>query len=139
MALRPRALGEVIVNEGQFSARDYLHYSLLGVFLIALFLRRFVWMAQLWWSDGLYSFSALVPLVSIAIIYAKRKRLRALPIRPSPVGIVVVIAGAAATVLADWLNILHSFTPLFLVIILCGITLTVGGRIILKELLFPES
>lgn len=110
---------------------------LVFVLLMGFFWRRVLWLAALWWSDGLYSLSALVPLVSLAIVYSKRNRLRALPLRPSPAGILLLLAALAVTLAADWLNVLHSFTPLLLVLALAGIILSLWGSAVLRELLFP--
>jgi exosortase len=112
-------------------------YSLLTIFLVGLFWHRLVWMGHLWRSDGLYSLSALVPLIGLAILYAKRNKLRAVTTKPSPWGVAVVIFTAGLTVAADWLDILHSFTPLLMVSILCGLVLSLWGAAMLKELLFP--
>ncbi|HSB74107.1 MAG TPA: exosortase/archaeosortase family protein [Terriglobales bacterium] len=102
-----------------------------------LFWRRLLWMMDLWWSDGLYSLSALVPLVSLAILYGKRNKLRALPVHPSAAGIPLVIVAVTITLAADELNILRSFTPLLIVLMLGGIIVALWGTAILKELLFP--
>ena len=94
-------------------------------------------MGHLWWSDGLYSLSALVPLVSLAVVFGKRDRLRALSIQPSAAGIPLLIVAVTVTLAADWLDILHSFTPLLVLGMLCGIILSLWGTAVLKELLFP--
>lgn len=94
-------------------------------------------MGDLWWSDGLYSLSAMVPLVSLAIAYAKRERLRALPRNPSAAGVVGVLAVTAVTVAADHMDILKSLTPLLLAAMLGGIVLALWGYAALKTLLFP--
>lgn len=117
--------------------RDLLLCGLLVAFSLGLFWHRLVWMGHLWWLDGLYSFSALVPFISLGIAYAKREKLGALPITPSRTGITLVIAAAAVTVAADWFDMLHSLTPLLVVAMLCGIVLALWGTAVLKELLFP--
>jgi exosortase len=117
--------------------RELIFYCLVVVFLVVLFWHRLVWMSHLWWSDGLYSLSALVPLISLGVVYAKRNKLSAMPIRPSRAGIAGVIVAAAVTVAADWLDIMNSVTPLLIVSMLCGIVLALWGTAVLKELLFP--
>ena len=108
-----------------------------AVLLGGLFWHRLLWMCHLWWSDGLYSLSALVPLVSLGVVYTKWNKLSTLPRNPSPGGAVAVIAVAAVTVAADRLQILKSLTPLLLVAMLCGIVLALWGYAALKELFFP--
>lgn len=117
--------------------REFIPYSVVAIFIVGLFRNRFIWLGHLWWSDGLYSLSALVPLISLAIVYTKRNNLRTLSVKPSRWGVVVVIFAVGITLAADWLDILHSFTPLLLVSTLCGIILALWGTAILKELLFP--
>ncbi len=119
------------------TVRESLLYGLLVLLSFGLFWRRFVWMGHLWWSDGLYSLSALIPLISLGIAYAKREKLDALPITPSRTGVTLVIGAAAFTVAADRFDMLHSLTPLLVVGMLCGIVLALWGTAILKELLFP--
>jgi exosortase len=137
VALRPVPFREVIVRRFRLTAREFVGYCLLAVFLAGLFWHRLVWMSHLWWSDGLYSLSALVPLISLGIVYAKRNKLGALPIRPSRSGIALVIVATAVTVAADWLDIMNSLTPLLIVSMLGGIVLALWGTAVLKELLFP--
>jgi exosortase len=116
---------------------DLVLYGILVALFVGLFSHRFLWMAHLWWSDGLYSLSALVPVISVGIVYAKRSKLRSLPIKRSRAGIAVVIVTAAITVAADWLDVMNSLTPLLVVAMLAGIVLALWGTAILKELLFP--
>jgi len=94
-------------------------------------------MGHLWWSDSLYSLSAVVPLISLGIANGKRKKLAALQLNPSGAGIALVMGAAAITVATDWFDMLHSLTPLLVVSLLCGIVLALWGTAILKELLFP--
>ena len=110
--------------------------GILVALLVVLFWHRLAWMGHLWWSDGLYSLSVLVPLISLGIIYAKRNKLHALPVQPSRGGIAVVIVALGVTVVADWLDIVHSLTPLLVVTTLCGIVMALWGAAILKESFF---
>lgn len=116
---------------------DSLLCALIAVLLGGLFWHRLLWMGHLWWSDGLYSLSALVPLVSLGIVYSKWNKLCTLPCNPSPAGAVAVTAVAAVTVATDRLGILRSLTPLLLAGMLCGIVLALWGYAALKELFFP--
>jgi exosortase len=121
----------------RLTLRELLRYVLLVAFTAGLFWHRLVWMGHLWWSDGLYSLSAVVPLISLGIANAKRKKLAALQLNPSRAGIALAIGAAAITVATDWFDLLHSLTPLLVVAMLCGIVLALWGTAILKELLFP--
>ena len=125
------------MRSSRHTARDLVICGVVVVLFAALFWHRLAWMGHLWWSDGLYSLSAMVPLISIAIVCAKRHKFGTVPVQPSRWGVVVVIFTAGITVAADWLDILHSCTPLLLVSMLGGIVLALWGAAILKELLFP--
>ncbi len=110
---------------------------MLAALVGALFWHRLLWMCHLWWSDGLYSLFALVPLVSLGIVYTKWNKLSTLPRNPSPAGAVLVGGASVVTVAADRLDILRSLTPLLMAAMLCGIVLALWGYAALKELLFP--
>src|SRR5579872_6285831 len=110
---------------------------MLAALVGALFWHRLLWMCHLWWSDGLYSLFALVPLVSLGIVYTKWNKLSTLPCNPSPAGAVLVGGASVVTVAADRLDILRSLTPLLMAAMLCGIVLALWGYAALKELLFP--
>jgi exosortase len=111
--------------------------GVLVLLFIALFWHHVIWMVHLWWSDGLYSLSALVPLISLGIVYAKRKKLGAAPISSSRAGVALVISAAAITVAADRFNMLHSFTPLLVATTISGMVLALWGTAMLRELLCP--
>jgi exosortase len=119
------------------AATQVILYTILALLLLGFFRSRLLWMGSLWWSDGLYSLSALVPFISLAIVYSKRNQLRALSIRPSALGLAVVLVTAAVTLAADSFNILHSLTPLLLVAMLAGLILALWGTVVLRALLFP--
>lgn len=127
----------MIVKSPVRSFSNLIAYGITAVLILMLFWDRLVWMFDLWRSDGLYSLSAVVPVVSTAVVWSKRKQLAALPVQPSRWGVVLVMFTAGITLAADWLNILHSFTPLLLVAMLGGIVLGFWGTAVLKELLFP--
>ena len=106
--------------------------------LVALHWRRIVWLAELSRSDGIYSFSPLVPLFSGLTVFLKRARLRELPHKPSGAGVVLFAAAVFATVLLDrsgWP--LLSATPLLIVLSAAGIIWAAWGREVVRELAFP--
>ena len=127
----------MIVKSPVRSFSNLIAYGITAVLILMLFWDRLVWMFDLWRSDGLYSLSAVVPVVSAAVVWSKRKQLAALPVQPSRWGVALVMFTAGITLAADWLNILHSLTPLLLVGMLGGIVLGFWGTAVLKELLFP--
>ncbi len=111
---------------------------LVAFLLVWLFWHRFVWMFQLWTSDGLYSFSALVPFASLALAYLKFKRIRDLPRRPKVGGVLLLGTSVLLLLALDGLGAgFYSLTPLLLVFTLSGIILAVCGSKVLRALAFP--
>lgn len=112
-------------------------FVLVGLFLI-LFWSRLIALVQLWDSDGVYSFSVLVPLISGGLVYWQRKRLKQLEIRPRAVGIAVTAAAVGLTVLLDASHlVVFSATPLLLIGTLSGAVLAIWGWARLRFLAFP--
>lgn len=135
MALRSPQFEMVGVKSARLT--ELLPYGLVVSLSVGLFWKRLLWVGHLWWYDGLYSLSALVPLISLAIVYAKRQKLASVAASPSRLGGIVVMTAAAMTLAADRFDMLHSLTPMLVAMMLSGIVLGLWGRAMLKELLFP--
>jgi exosortase len=112
-------------------------FVLVGLFL-ALFWSRLIGLVQLWGSDGVYSFSVLVPVISGGLVYWRRKRLKQLEIRPRSVGIAVTAAAVTLKVLLDASHLaISSATPLLIVGTVGGAVLAIWGWARLRFLAFP--
>lgn len=73
-----------------------------------------------------------IPLISAYLLWARRDRLRAAPIEPSPAGLPVLVLGLAALVIG--LHGEESFLArISLPVTLLGLTLFVGGRHVARE------
>ncbi len=115
-----------------------LYLFLLAGLLLALFWSRLAGLMQLWEADGLYSFCALVPLVSGGLVYWRRRELKQLEIRPQRAGIVLMAAGIGLKLLLEGLHLaIVSATPLLIVITLGGAVLAIWGWARLRFLAFP--
>ncbi len=115
-----------------------LYLFLLAGLLLALFWSRLAGLMQLWEADGLYSFCALVPLVSGGLVYWRRRELKQLEIRPQRAGIVLMAAGIGLKLLLEGLHLaIVSATPLLIVITLGGAVLAIWGWARLRFLTFP--
>jgi len=111
---------------------------LLVVGFAAFFWPRLLWISQLWVSDGFYSFSVLVPIVSIGIIFLKRAKLKELPHNPSKTGVLIVVAAVSLTILLDGSGLsLKSATPVLILSSVAGTAWAVGGMAMLRTLSFP--
>lgn len=92
-----------------------------------------VWSA----STQTYSYGFLIPVVSAALIWMRRDELRRIPVVPSlgwgaavtSIGLVVLFAGRLST-----LSVLQEFS---LLVTICGLTLLMFGRRMLRALAFP--
>ncbi len=112
-------------------------FLLAGLFVI-LFWSRLAVLMQLWGSDALYSFCALVPLISGGLVYWRRRELKQLAIRPCRAGILLMAAGISLKLLLEGLHLaMVSATPLLIVITLSGAVLAIWGWARLRFLAFP--
>lgn len=110
----------------------------LVVPFLILFWRRLETLAVTWVSDGIYSLCPFVPLISLGLIYLNRNHLRALPVKPSAVGLVGVALGVAVTVWFDFRLVgLHLFTPALMALIVTGVILALRGWETLHQMAFP--
>lgn len=99
------------------------------LFLVAFHSRLFsLW--QLWLRDPLYGVGAVVPLISVALIWRKRNGIKSLPREPNPLGLLLLFINTAGA----------SFLPstgLLFAIYWSGVALVLGGLPLLRALAFP--
>lgn len=86
--------------------------------------------------DSYYSHGYLVPLVSGFIIWHKRDRLKPLRGVPSPSGLWVLGGGLLVYLLATWWYV-NFAAALSMLIVLGGLSLSLAGRAVTRELAFP--
>jgi exosortase J len=111
---------------------------ILASLLVALLWVRLVVMVRLWVSDGTYSLFAVVPLVSLAIAYAKLKCSTAPAGEGSRAGLVVTGLVVAATALLDVSGAgFNSLTPFLVALMAGGIVLGLYGMAMLRTLACP--
>ena len=87
-------------------------------------------LVDLWRHDSLYSMGPLILLASVWLVCRDRRRLAAMPPQPHWLGPLLLVA---VPLLIPWLP----FTPVILIIALCGIVLTVWGARFLRAVAFP--
>ena len=89
-----------------------------------------------WTTNDNYSHGPLVPLVSAVLIFLRRRRLAALPIRGSWLGVPVVAAGCALEI-AGLRSDVFTLQGWSLVLVIFGLSLTLLGRAWTRALAFP--
>lgn len=91
-----------------------------------------------WYNIGDQSHGFLVPFFALFLVWDKRHKLGAMPVRPSWVGLPLVVIGAFTLLLGVYGAELFLSRVSF-VLILGGLVWTLCGRTIFRELLFPMA
>ncbi len=103
--------------------------------LSALYWSTLDWLVGRWRTDPFYSHGPLVPLVSVALLWARRRRFRARP-EVTPLALGVLIFSAILHLLG--VRLMFEFlSAISIVGLLAGGCLLVGGRDFLKTASFP--
>ncbi len=111
--------------------------SIIFILLIIIYLPTFIWMiARFDAPDTYYSHGYLVPLISLALIYLKRDKLKVLKKDTSSLGLILIIASLALYVITLILDIGFMGGISFL-ITLTGLSFYLGGVNFTKEIWFP--
>lgn len=117
------------MNEWLARSQDRIQVTVVGIFVLstsALLWPRLQWMADLWMSDGPYSYGALVPIASGVLGYLQWRRVTNATRAPATSGIVVTSTAILLLLaLQAAASPLNSLTPLFIATIAAG-TLAAG-------------
>ena len=120
----------------QQTKMNWLPAIWFGALLILCYAPILYRMVSQWATDEDMGHGFFVPLVSAFIVWQRRERLRTLPLKSNPWGLVLVILAAlqslAATLGAELFTARLAF-----VIALFGVVLYIGGKEWIKALLFP--
>jgi len=114
----------------------WLPGSILALLLIALYYRVGIKLVVDWYNIPDYSHGFLVPLFSIFLLWDKRNKIAATPIRPSWAGLPVVALGLVILIFGVYGVDLFTSRVSF-VILLSGLIWTFLGRAMLRQLRFP--
>ena len=110
---------------------------LVVILLFAAYMPTIMWMWDRWLSeDSYYSHGILVPLVSLFLVWSKRRTLRKLPSETSPWGLRIFFLG----IILYWASAISHvyFTSGFsMLIVIAGLVLHFYGEKALREILFP--
>lgn len=110
--------------------------ALLALLLAIAYLEALRWMIFRWPLEPYSGGGFLIPPVSLYLIWLKRDKLRALPVRGSSWGLLVLGLGAAIFFMGSWTGIHYPYAFSFIVV-LWGLVLWLAGAAIAMELIFP--
>jgi exosortase len=109
---------------------------LLAILLSLLYLRTFIWLANTWLTDPVYSHGILIPVISLFLAWrnVREKDIRdadpfKLGIIPLTFGILLYIIGA--------ITIFPFLSAISFLFVLCGLILYLYGKEMMRSLLFP--
>lgn len=108
----------------------------LSVLLLVAFWPTLQWLWQAWLYNPYYSHGFLIPPLSAFLVWQERRRLADLPRRPVAAGVVLLAGGILVHLLAlPWQA--HFISALTLLAVLTGISLSLWGWPVTRNLLFP--
>ncbi|MEP7242423.1 MAG: exosortase/archaeosortase family protein [Gammaproteobacteria bacterium] len=114
---------------------------LLGALITLAFATTYTPVVQIlrqqWATNDTYSFGFLVPFISGYLIWRRRERLWALPVRPSFASGGAIVAAAAGALLLGRLTAIVAFQEVSLVLMLIGMVALMLGLRFVRELWFP--
>ena len=110
--------------------------AVLAVILAVLYRGILRDLALQWWDDPNYSHGFLVPLFSAFLIWQQWDRLRAVPVRGTNLGLVVISAGILELLLGDF-GAENFLMRSSLLVIIAGLVLFHLGTAMLREVAFP--
>jgi exosortase len=110
---------------------------LIGVLglLYASVIKLLVWQ---WYNDADYSHGFLVPVLSAYLIWQRRDKLRAIPHRPSPWGMLIVLASLGLLFIGS-LGAELSLSRISLLGTMCGLIVYFAGGAVLRGMAFPMA
>ncbi len=133
-----QAVAEQRVSDRQESRGTFFSWKLLLlVALMAAVYYNVVWrLIEQWSDDPNFSHGFIVPLFSAFIVWTKRKELAALPLKPSPWGLAIIV-GSLLLVVVGSLGAEIFVARVSLIVLLAGVTLFLSGWQYFRALLFP--
>lgn len=126
-----RAAGDVRTRSGTLAAA-----ALLVLLLGLIYHRAILQLIGVWQTNDSYSHGPLVPLVSLALAWRNRARLRAAPVRPDTRGLIAI--GLACVMLVAGMRAdVFTLEGWSLVVMVFGLSLTFLGPARTRVLAFP--
>jgi exosortase len=121
---------------GASSRLDSLPYVIVAVLLVVLYYRVAVKLVHDWYTIPDYSHGFLVPFFAAFLIWDKRKLLKAIPVRQTWSGIVLVVFAIMVLILGVYGVELFTARISFILLV-TGLIATFFGWAMVRELRFP--
>src|SRR5882757_970752 len=118
------------------SRRDWLPYVAIAILLVILYYRVAVKLVYDWYTIPDYSHGFLVPFFAAFLVWDKRKILKAIPIKPTWSGIVLVVFSIMVLILGVYGVELFTARMSFILMI-TGLIATFFGWAMVRALRFP--
>jgi len=129
--------GGICSHWRQLSPHSYVKILLIAVLFWYLFRREIGAIVSRWVADPNWSHGFLIPLFSLYFINQRRDDILKAPVRPSYIGLLLLICG----IIFYPLNLVHFqwgyLTPLDIIFSLGGVVLFLGGWSLAKHLWLP--
>jgi exosortase len=110
----------------------------VGIFAatILLFLPTWLWLGDAWMSDPYYSHGPLVLLISLYLVWTRRKLFSNSSPAPNNLGLILIAIGFAIHL---WAIVWRAFylSALMIPLVMLGLIVTLFGHRIAKQFLFP--
>lgn len=126
----------IVARSAWPSWAGWIAAGVIGLLFVAVHHRTFAELWRVWQTNDNYSHGPLVPLASLALIWMRRDRLRAIPIAPNAWGIAVVALGCALQILGLRADV-FALQGWSIVVLVFGFSLTFLGTGLTRAMLFP--
>lgn len=107
-----------------------------GAAVLAVYLPVLADLVHQWSTDENYSHGFLIPVIAAYLVWERREQLRGAPVRVTPWGALVLVAGCALLVLGQAATFGYA-VRLSLLLVLAGLVVLLVGVRVLKILAFP--
>jgi exosortase len=121
---------------GASSRLDWLPYVIVAVLLVVLYYRVAVKLVYDWYSIPDYSHGFLVPFFAAFLIWDKRRVLKAIPIKQTWSGIILIVFSIMVLILGVYGVELFTARMSF-ILLMTGLIATFFGWAMVRELSFP--
>ncbi|MFH0827580.1 MAG: exosortase/archaeosortase family protein [Candidatus Omnitrophota bacterium] len=117
--------------------RYLIRLGIIGAVALGVYIPVFIWVFDRWTSaETYYSHGILIPIISIFLVWQKRKKLNLLKFNPTRKGWLFFIPGILIYLISSLWGVYFS-AGFSLLLVLTGLILLFLGRQFLKKLLFP--
>ena len=109
---------------------------LLALLLSILYLRTFIWLANTWITDPVYSHGVLIPIISLFLAWRNVRDTDIRDVDPSKPGIIPFAFGILLYTIGA-ITIFPFLSAISFLFVLCGLILYLYGKEMMRLLLFP--